>query len=341
MRETERNRALIASASLLVAGACLLAVPAIAAEPGYQPPRAEDQPLSAPEEPPGAMGPSVEQPEVETTTTKAQPGGVSLRIRKKPLVTYGDAVSLAGRLESRKKGKKVKVTYSEAGKHADDVVEKVKTGKQGKFRVKDTPKFTGKYRAEEKNGRSGPVDIEVKPRIDLDVERASLRGEKIAIDGTLTPAVDKRTIVIEQSDKKGWSKVDKAKVGKSGFDTHWGAKKPGEYRLRARFAGDDLNRGARQKDKANVYRETVASHYGSGFYGSKTACGQTLGKKMLGVANKTIPCGTKVTFYRKGREIKVPVIDRGPFVHGRDWDLTNAAAKKLKVNGVQKVWSTK
>jgi hypothetical protein len=340
MRDTERNRALIASASLLLAGASLLAIPAIAAEPGYLPPGEEDRAMSIPEESPGGKGaPDVEEPAVETATSR--PTGVSLRIKKDPLITFGDEVKLSGRLESKKKGKKVKVTYSEAGKHADDLVETVKTGKKGKFTLKDTPKFTGKYRAEEKKGRSGPVEVEVKPRIDLDVERASLKGEKIAIDGALTPAVDKRTVVIEQTDKKGWSKVDKAKVDKGGFDTKWDAKKPGEYRLRARFAGDDLNRGARQKDKANVYRETVASHYGKGFYGSETACGQTLGKKMLGVANKTIPCGTKVTFYRKGREIKVPVIDRGPFVRGRDWDLTSAAAKKLKVNGVQKVWSTK
>jgi rare lipoprotein A (peptidoglycan hydrolase) len=73
------------------------------------------------------------------------------------------------------------------------------------------------------------------------------------------------------------------------------------------------------------------SWYGPGLYNRKTACGQILTKTLLGVANKTLPCGTIVDFKYKGsdgvvREISVPVVDRGPYVVGRQWDLTSGLA---------------
>ncbi len=50
----------------------------------------------------------------------------------------------------------------------------------------------------------------------------------------------------------------------------------------------------------------------------------TLTKTVMGVASRTLPCGTKVTFRNpaNGRSVTVPVIDRGPYVSGRIWDMT-------------------
>ncbi len=73
----------------------------------------------------------------------------------------------------------------------------------------------------------------------------------------------------------------------------------------------------------------TATWYGPGFYGRRTACGRKLKRNTLGVAHKTLRCGTKVTFYRRGRFVTVPVIDRGPYVRGVSWDLTEATARKL------------
>lgn len=73
--------------------------------------------------------------------------------------------------------------------------------------------------------------------------------------------------------------------------------------------------------------------YGPGFYGNKTACGQTLTYNTIGVAHRTLPCGTKVTFHHKGRALVAEVIDRGPFVRGIMWDLTGAAARSLNFSG--------
>jgi hypothetical protein len=71
------------------------------------------------------------------------------------------------------------------------------------------------------------------------------------------------------------------------------------------------------------------SWYGPGFYGQHTACGQTLTTTLLGVANRTLPCGTLVSFKWGSRTITVPVVDRGPYVSGRQWDLTYATCLAL------------
>lgn len=72
-----------------------------------------------------------------------------------------------------------------------------------------------------------------------------------------------------------------------------------------------------------------ATWYGPGFYGNQTACGKVLRTTTVGVAHKTLPCGTKVTFAYHGRYLVAPVIDRGPYSGGYSFDLTGAAAEAL------------
>jgi Lytic transglycolase len=69
-------------------------------------------------------------------------------------------------------------------------------------------------------------------------------------------------------------------------------------------------------------------------YGLPIACGGVLHVPQLGVANKTLPCGTMVTFVYGGRAIRVPVLDRGPYIAGREWDLTGATAEALHFPGL-------
>lgn len=71
------------------------------------------------------------------------------------------------------------------------------------------------------------------------------------------------------------------------------------------------------------------SWYGPGFYGNGTACGQKLTKELVGVAHKTLPCGTMVQFRYKGKVVTAPVIDRGPYVAGRTWDLSKGLCTLL------------
>jgi Lytic transglycolase len=73
------------------------------------------------------------------------------------------------------------------------------------------------------------------------------------------------------------------------------------------------------------------SFYGPGFYGQRTACGYALTTSLVGVAHRTLPCGTRVTFRNpvNGRTITTIVVDRGPYVSGRIWDLTGALCVAL------------
>ena len=80
------------------------------------------------------------------------------------------------------------------------------------------------------------------------------------------------------------------------------------------------------------YHVSVASVYTD--YGKPIACGGVLHVPQLGVANKTLPCGTEVTFIYGHRAIRVPVIDRGPYIAGRQWDLTGATAEALRFPGL-------
>jgi rare lipoprotein A (peptidoglycan hydrolase) len=73
------------------------------------------------------------------------------------------------------------------------------------------------------------------------------------------------------------------------------------------------------------------SWYGPDFYGRRTACGYAMTKTLLGVAHRSLPCGTRITFRNpaNGRSLTLPVVDRGPYVSGRQWDLTGGACLAL------------
>ena len=84
-------------------------------------------------------------------------------------------------------------------------------------------------------------------------------------------------------------------------------------------------------------RRDQASWYGPGFWGNKTACGQTFKRDTLGVAHRRLPCGTKVVIGRKGKWVRTKVIDRGPFAkrgYTRDWDLSQRTARRIGLDEV-------
>lgn len=87
----------------------------------------------------------------------------------------------------------------------------------------------------------------------------------------------------------------------------------------------------------------TASYYGhnDGFDGKKTANGEIFDKNALTAAHKTLPFGTvlKVTYLKTGKSVNVKINDRGPFIAGRDIDLSYGAAVKLGLvnHGIGKV----
>jgi len=80
----------------------------------------------------------------------------------------------------------------------------------------------------------------------------------------------------------------------------------------------------------------MASYYGPGFHGRKTASGKTYDQNAMTCAHKTLPFGTKlqITLLSSGKTVVVQVEDRGPYMDGRVLDLSVAAAKKIGLAGV-------
>lgn len=79
----------------------------------------------------------------------------------------------------------------------------------------------------------------------------------------------------------------------------------------------------------------VASWYGPGFQGRRTASGERFNMNALTAAHRELPFGTqlKVTHLENGKSITVTVNDRGPFVKGRVLDLSREAAKQIGMLG--------
>jgi hypothetical protein len=81
----------------------------------------------------------------------------------------------------------------------------------------------------------------------------------------------------------------------------------------------------------------LATWYGPGFWGNRTACGQRLERRTVGVAHRTLPCGSKVVVRHNGRFLRTRVIDAGPFANGAQWDLTQRAARLVGLDSTDRI----
>ena len=95
--------------------------------------------------------------------------------------------------------------------------------------------------------------------------------------------------------------------------------------------------GAQNSAAVPIHTTGVATWFGPGFYGHKTACGQTLTPAVVGVAHRTLPCGTLVRVTYAGHAVVLPVLDRGPYSHIAEWDLTAGAAAALGVSDTVRI----
>ena len=68
-----------------------------------------------------------------------------------------------------------------------------------------------------------------------------------------------------------------------------------------------------------------------------TACGQRVDQRTVGVAHPVLPCGVKIFIQFNGKEILTQVIDKGPAVPGREFDVTKALANRIGLDGVEQV----
>lgn len=165
-------------------------------------------------------------------------------------------------------------------------------------------------------------------------------GGLVRVRGALRFAPRRRTMLLELRSSRSWREVDRTSTARRGrFRTSWRAASPGSYRLRVRPI--DARAAVTAERVVKVYRSSSASWFGPGLYGRRTACGLTLGPGLAGVAHKTLPCGTRVGFRYGRRTVVAPVIDRGPYAAGREWDLTAATRRALGFPSTGTVLSTR
>ena len=81
----------------------------------------------------------------------------------------------------------------------------------------------------------------------------------------------------------------------------------------------------------------LAGSSGPAAFGHRTACGGVLRADTGGVAHPTLPCGARVFITYRGEKVLTQVVDRGPYVPGRQFDLTDALARRLGLRGVQTI----
>jgi hypothetical protein len=166
----------------------------------------------------------------------------------------------------------------------------------------------------------------------LTADPGALRGAVTRLRGVLPDLAPGATVRIQRLDPtRGWVDEAGAAAGAGGaFVVRWRPRVVGRFTVRAVAAGAAARAAsAAPTTSVTIYRPAVATWYGPGLYGRHTACGQVLSHAIMGVAHRTLPCGTPVELSLGGRTITVPVIDRGPFTSGVRYDLTSAAAQAL------------
>jgi rare lipoprotein A len=176
------------------------------------------------------------------------------------------------------------------------------------------------------------------------VRRTVMAGKAIVVRGALRPAGAGRAVSLQLArGEGGWKTVDHDRTDRHGrYILIWRAARTGTKRVRVHFGGTrELSSSRHLAGTAHIYRRALASWYGPGLYGGHLACGGTLTPGTLGVANKSLPCGTKVTLHYRGRTVRVPVVDRGPYVGAREFDLTAATKAKLGFGSTGTVLTTR
>jgi peptidoglycan lytic transglycosylase len=272
-------------------------------------------------------------------------------------VKFGRAVTVTGTAPAADAGKRVLVQTVLKGQSSWRPLSAVTVGSAGTFRAHVTPRRSGVLRA-----------VEVAPAAPVPASRAVVAAPAktpapsaqttvtvgasftparhpaavrsagpVHIGGKLLPASPGRRVRLEGRGAHGWHSLSAGQTGaRGGYRLSVAPEAADGQKLRVVFAGDSRNaRAVRPAGSLNVLHPGLASWYEDA---GNTACGFHAG---LGVANRTLPCGTKVTFSYGGRTVTAVVDDRGPYAGGRTWDLNQTTASALGFAGVGTVWSSR
>jgi rare lipoprotein A len=203
---------------------------------------------------------------------------------------------------------------------------------------------TGSTHASNLSGVVRPGNVTVTAigdEIAIATRASAMLRNQLRFTGSVPTSDAGDTIEIERRGRQtgwAWSPTAHGIAGPDGsFAATWSTNHIGRFDIRAVI---ESRRGVVTRAISSsptltvtVYRSSIATQFGPGFYGQKTACGETLKPSTLGVANRALKCGTPVAIYYRGRTIVVPVIDRGPYANNADWDLTEATGQALGIGG--------
>jgi peptidoglycan lytic transglycosylase len=271
------------------------------------------------------------EPSLSTSDQRVRPNEkVTVRGRFRPAATQSGGVGGA-----EPASQPVRIQFRALGsKHWRDA-SSTRAGKAGRFKQRLKIERSGRIRAVSADGRATPArKIRVRSVTRASVEKRARVGQKVTIRGHVAPAGQRRKVTIRVDGDKLRAKTNR----KGRFRARWKPDDAGRSKVKVRSAGNLVAAGSKAKaGRVTVFRSAEASWYGPGLYGNGVACGGTLKPSTMGVAHKTMPCGTKLTLRYHGRQVKAKVIDRGPYIAGREFDLTEAVKNKLRMPGVAQV----
>lgn len=178
-------------------------------------------------------------------------------------------------------------------------------------------------------------------RIVVAAKRLNVRaGGTAVVRGALLPRQSHRIVRLERLVRGRWRQVDGDLTARTGrFVLRYRTRGADTSLVRVRFGGDPTARPSKRVvGRLNAFRPALASWYGPGLYGNALGCGGRLSPGTVGVAHKTLPCGTTVVLRKGSRVVRAKVIDRGPYVGAREFDLTAATKHRLGFGSVGTVW---
>jgi hypothetical protein len=181
-----------------------------------------------------------------------------------------------------------------------------------------------------------PVAAKARTRTVLSVlaRRTHVRAGRTArIAGRVRPAATGRLVVLQRRARHRWVTIDRTRTRSHGrFTLRYRTRETTSAALRVRVAGGHgVTRRTRRVGRLEAFRPALASWYGEG---QALACGGHLTPGMMGVAHKTLPCGTRITVRYRGRQVRARVMDRGPYSGAREFDLGPGVRSALRFDGV-------
>lgn len=275
--------------------------------------------------------------------TAAEEGEIAA---SKPIVRVGNRTALVGSFDDASDAP-VQIQHRPRGAENWRDMARTRTGGAGRYRVVISPRQNGRWRAlltnppaetleeeatdedavRERTAReAGPTGVRVRSRTRARaVRRHVVAGQSVPVRGRVRPD-GRRKVIVRAAGRRV-----QTRTGPAGrYRVSLPVARLGTHRVRVRAAA---NRRALASvagaGRVTAYRPVQASWYGPGFYGRRTACGQTLTPSTMGTAHRTLPCGTQLRLRHRGRTVNVRVIDRGPFHAGRELDLTYATKQRL------------